>query len=56
MAAAVIGEAAYGVWTNGQNFNDAAYLQSLLANVYLWAAVLAVLGNARHYLNRETPV
>lgn len=56
LAAAVIGAAAYGAWTNGQNFTDAAYLQSLWANVYLWAAVLAVLGNARHYLNRETPV
>ena len=56
LAAAVIGAAAYGVWTNGQNFTDAAYLQSLWANVYLWAAVLAILGNARHYLNRETPV
>ena len=44
------------MWTNGQNFTDAAYLQSLWANVYLWAAVLAILGNARHYLNRETPV
>ena len=56
LAAAVIGAAAYGVWTNGQNFTDAAYLQSLWANVYLWAVVLAILGNARHYLNRETPV
>lgn len=56
LAAAVIGAVAYGVWTNGQNFTDAAYLQSLWANVYLWAVVLAVLGNARHYLNRETPV
>ena len=56
LAAALIGAAAYGVWTNGQNFTDAAYLQSLWANVYLWTAVLAILGNARHYLNRETPV
>lgn len=55
-AAAVIGAVAYGVWTNGQNFTDAAYLQSLWANVYLWAAVLAVLGNARHYLHQETAV
>lgn len=44
------------MWTNGQNFTDAAYLQSLWANVYLWAAVLAVLGNARHYLHQETAV
>lgn len=56
LAAAVIGAVAYGAWTNGQNYTDAAYLQSLWANVYLWAAVLAILGNARHYLNRETPV
>lgn len=56
LAAAVIGAVAYGVWTNGQNFTDAAYLQSLWANVYLWAAVLAVLGNARHYLHQETAV
>lgn len=56
LAAAVIGAAAYGVWTNGQNFTDAAYLQSLWANVYLWAVVLAVLGNARHYLHQETAV
>jgi len=56
LAAAVIGAVAYGVWTNGQNFTDAAYLQSLWANVYLWAVVLAVLGNARHYLHQETAV
>lgn len=56
LAAAVIGAAAYGAWTNGQNFTDAAYLQSLWANVYLWAAVLAILGNARHYLHQETAV
>lgn len=56
LAAAVIGAVAYGVWTNGQNFTDAAYLQSLWANVYLWAVVLAVLGNARHYLHQERAV
>ena len=56
LAAAVIGAAAYGVWTNGENFTDAAYLQSLWANVYLWAAVLAILGNARHYLHQERAV
>ena len=56
LAAAVIGAVAYGVWTNGQNFTDAAYLQSLWANVYLWAAVLAILGNARHYLHQERAV
>lgn len=38
------------------HFTDAAYLQSLWANVYLWAVVLAVLGNARHYLHQETAV
>lgn len=53
---AVIGAVAYGAWTNGQNFTDAAYLQSLWANVYLWAVVLAVLGNARHYLHQERAV
>ena len=56
LAAAVIGAVAYGVWTNGQNFTDAAYLQSLWANVYLWTAVLAILGNARHYLHQERAV
>ena len=56
LAAAVIGAVAYGVWTNGQNFTDAAYLQSLWANVYLWAVVLAILGNARHYLHQERAV
>lgn len=56
LAVALIGAVAYGAWTNGQNFTDAAYLQSLWANVYLWAVVLAVLGNARHYLHQETAV
>lgn len=56
LPAAVIGAVAYGAWTNGQNFTDAAYLQSLWANVYLWAVVLAVLGNARHYLHQERAV
>ena len=56
LAAAVVGAVAYGVWTNGQNFTDAAYLQSLWVNVYLWAVVLAVLGNARHYLHQERAV
>lgn len=35
LAVALIGAVAYGAWTNGQNFTDAAYLQSLWANVYL---------------------
>lgn len=31
-------------------------LAATIENVYLWAAVLAVLGNARHYLHQETAV
>lgn len=54
LAAALIGAIAYGAWTRGQNFSDAKYLQSLWANLYLWAAVLAILGNARHCIRQES--
>lgn len=56
LAAAILGAVAYGAWTRGQNFTDPKYLQSLWANLYLWAAVLAILGNARHCVRRETAV
>lgn len=55
LAAVVIGAAAYGAWTNGQNFTDACVSAKPVGlNVYLWAVVLAILGNARHYLHQET--
>ena len=40
----------------GENYTSAQCLQSLLTNVYLWVAVLAVLGCGKAWLNRETRI
>ncbi|MBS5520781.1 MAG: acyltransferase [Clostridiales bacterium] len=53
---AAAGAIAYTAYYYGQSFSDAKCLQSLAANLYLWAAVLALLGCARKYFNFENPL
>lgn len=56
LLAAVIGAVAYLVSYYGSDFTSPACLQSLLTNLYLWAAVLAIIGVFRKYCDRETAV
>ncbi len=44
----------YAVTCYGENYTADAVLRSFGTNVYLWLAVLAVLGMAKRYANRET--
>lgn len=54
LLAAVTGAVAYMFSYHGSNYTSSACLQSLLTNLYLWAAVLAIIGGFRKYCNRET--
>lgn len=45
----------YAVYFHGADYTSPACLQSILTNLYLWAAVLAIIGCFRAYLNFETP-
>lgn len=51
--AAVICAAAYLLYYGGSNFTDSSCLQSFFTNLYLWVAVLAVLGIFKKYCNRQ---
>lgn len=55
LAAAVVGGACYTAYYYGTDYTSPQCLQSLLTNVYLWAAVLAVLGCAKAWFDRQTP-
>ena len=48
---ALAGAAAYAARLGGSNYTDSACLQSLLTNLYLWAAVLALFGWAEKCFN-----
>lgn len=52
--AALVFGTAYLVLFHGQNFTDPQCLKSLVTNVYLWLAVLAIIGCAKRYMDRET--
>lgn len=56
LLAAIAGAAAYGVRWHGRDYTSTQCLQSPLTNLYLWAAVLAVIGCSKRWLDRETPV
>lgn len=51
---AVIGAVLYAIRYGGSDFTAAACLQSIFTNIYLWVAVLAILGCGKQYFNRET--
>lgn len=51
----VIGSVAYTVYYYGSDYTEAECLKSLWTNLYLWIAVLAVLGCFFRFWNRETP-
>lgn len=55
LAGALACGGAYCLRWRGRNFTAPACLQSFLTNLYLWLAVLALLGLAGRYWNRETP-
>lgn len=51
---AVIGAVLYAIRYGGSDFTAAACLQSIFTNIYLWVAVLAILGCGKQYFDRET--
>ena len=51
---AVTGAIFYTFHYYGNDYTDPKCLQSFITNIYLWIVVLAVLGCARKYFNRET--
>lgn len=55
LAAAVIMGIVYTAYYFPQNYSDAACLKSLFTNVYLWLAVLALLGCGKVHWDRTTP-
>lgn len=54
LCAAVVLGIVYAALYHGSDYTSPDCLQSLVANVYLWSAVLAILGWARKYWNSET--
>jgi len=44
----------YTVYYYGTDYTSPECLQSILTNLYLWMAVLAIFGYAKKYFNRET--
>lgn len=51
---AAAGAIVYATCYYGSDYTAPECLQSVLTNLYLWAAVLAILGCFRRYFNRET--
>jgi glucan biosynthesis protein C len=50
---AALGAIAYALVYRGRDYTAPSVLKSLLTNLYLWMAVLAVLGGAKKHLNKE---
>ena len=51
---AVIGAVCYTVYYFGSDYTSPECLQRMITNLYLWIVVLAVIGCAKKYGNRET--
>lgn len=51
---AVIGAVLYALYYNGRDYTSPECLQSVITNLYLWVVVLAVIGCAKKYADRET--
>lgn len=56
LAAALALGGVYVAYWFGADYTDAACLQSLFTGVYLWAAVLAILGCGRAWWNKTSPL
>lgn len=56
LIAALAGAVAYTVYYFGSDYSAPLCLQSLFTNLYLWVAVLAILGCGKACFNRETPL
>lgn len=52
---AVLCAVLYAVCYHGTDFTSPACLQSIITNLYLWLAVLAIIGCSKRYLDKETP-
>lgn len=55
LVSAIVLGIAYTWYFFGTNYSDAACLKHLFTNLYLWIAVLAILGCAKAWLNRTSP-
>jgi len=55
LTAAIAGGTVFTVVYYGQDYTTPAVLQRIGASLYLWVAVLALLGCFRHSFNREAP-
>lgn len=54
LCAAAVGAVLYVFRYGGSNYTSPSCLQSIAANLYLWFAVLAIIGCGRQYFNHET--
>ena len=54
LALAIAGAVIYTFYYYGENYSDPNCLQSIFTNLYLWVVVIAVIGCAKRYFNRET--
>lgn len=54
VAAAIICAVAYVLYYNGSDYTAPQCLQSVFTNLYLWIVILAIMGVARKYCNRQT--
>ncbi len=46
---------AYTIYYFGQNYTEDPVLKSIFTNLYLWVAVLAILGSGKKWLNSTSP-
>lgn len=51
---ALTGAVFYALYYQGTNFTSSECLQNILTNLYLWSAILAIMGCFKKYCNRET--
>ncbi len=46
----------YTFYYYGSNYSDSQCLQSIFTNLYLWAAIMAIMGCGKAYFDKETPL
>ena len=51
---AVVGAVFYAVYYFGKDYASEDCLQSIITNLYLWIVVLAIIGGAKRYCDKET--
>lgn len=54
LCAAIAGAAVYAFRYGTGDYTSPSCLQNIVTNLYLWLAVLAIIGCGKHYWNRET--